>query len=94
MRRDSFFKFCNTICDTVGREVFKPEDSLDSTKYRGAVKESGGAVCGEVRVAIFIRLLAGASYLDLMVIFDLSHEPIFRSFRMVCGWVMVTFKYP
>ncbi len=59
------------------------------------MKESGGAVCGEVSpVAIFIRLLAGASYLDLMDVFDLSYEPIFRSFRMVCGWVMATFKYP
>ncbi len=39
-------------------------------------------------------LLAGASYLDLMVIFDLSHEPIFRSFKMLCGWIMARFKYP
>ena len=41
-----------------------------------------------------VRLLAGASYLDLMVIFDLTHGSIFGCFRMVCGWVLRTFTYP
>ena len=80
MRRDSFVKLCNTLCATVGSLEFKPEEDLRTRHYQGAVKVTGGAVCGEVRVAIFIRLLAGASYLDLMVIFDLTHESIFRSF--------------
>jgi hypothetical protein len=53
MRRDSFVKFCNSLCDTVGRDEFRPEDSLgSSSQYQGVVKMAGGVVCGEVRVAI------------------------------------------
>jgi hypothetical protein len=98
MRGDSFFKFCNNICDTVGRgDEFRPENSLASStsEYQGAVKMAGEVVCGEeVRAAIFIRLLAGASYIDLMVIFDLTHGSIFGCFQMVCGWVLRTFTLP
>ena len=63
-------------------------------KVGGAIHTSGGALSGEVRVAIFIRILSGASYLDLMVIFDVTHDPIFRSFRTVCKWIQKTFQFP
>ncbi len=96
MGRDSFFKLCNQICAEVGEDEFRPERCVDNFNrtYRGAVRKSGGAICGEVRVAIFIRLLAGASYLDLMVIFDLCHQPVFMSFHMVCNWIQRTLKFP
>ena len=96
MGRDSFFRFCNKICETVGETEFIPERLIDdvNSAHRGAVKRSGGAICGEVRVAIFIRLLAGASYLDLMVIFDLAQQSVLRSFHLVCQWVCQTFEYP
>ena len=29
-----------------------------------------------------------------MVIFDITHRPIFHSFHLVCGWIGKTFKYP
>ncbi len=62
-----------SVCYTVGRDVFNPEDSLDSIKYRGAMKkESGGAVCGEVWVAIFIRLLAQVNDLRIRLQPDCS----------------------
>ena len=96
MGRDSFFRFCNKICDAVGENHFMPERLMDdiNNAHRGAVRRSGGVICGEVRVAIFIRLLAGASYLDLMVIFDLAEQSVLRSFRLVCDWVSCTFEYP
>ena len=50
----------------------------------GAIETSGGALSGEVRVAIFIRILSGASYLDLMVIFEVT---------TVCQWIQKTFQF-
>ena len=87
MGRDSFFKLCNSIRQTVGDDEFRPEEHLDAynSRLRGALKKSGGIICGEVRVAIYIRLMAGSSYLDLMVIFDITHRPIFESFHRVCN---------
>lgn len=96
MGRDSFFKLCNSIRQTVGDDEFRPEEHLDAynSRLRGALKKSGGIICGEVRVAIYIRLMAGSSYLDLMVIFDITHRPIFESFHRVCGWISKTLQFP
>jgi hypothetical protein len=96
MDRACFFRLCSLLCEKLGKEVFVPEEDLEETnrKHIGAVKKSGGSVCGEIRVAIFLRMLAGASYLDLMVIFKLSHDPIFRSFRMVCQWINDSLTFP
>jgi hypothetical protein len=96
MNRECFNKLCSDISSKVGEEEFRPESSLgrDDDDYRGAVKDQGGVVSGEVRVAVCLRLLAGASYLDLMVIFNLSHRSIFRCFHLVVQWVNQTFEYP
>jgi hypothetical protein len=78
--------------DTVGKDEFRHEESVDIGQYRGAVNGShGGVVCGAVRLAtIFSRLLPGALNLDhIMVIFDLSQEQIFRSFDMARGWTIL-----
>lgn len=104
LTRPSFAKFCVAMIDTVGVEVFKPEGSFDPVQLPGggvrpstgggAINTCGGSMSGEVRVAIFLRLLAGASYLDLMVIFQVTHDPVYRSFRMVCDWVNRSFTFP
>jgi hypothetical protein len=70
------------------------EDPTTKRKGLGAIDSSGGPLSGEVRVAIFLRILSGASYLDLMVIFEVTHDPIFRSFKLVCNWIRGTFKFP
>ena len=96
MGRDSFFKLCSLLRDAVGDDEFRPEEHLDAynNQVKGAVKRSGGIICGEVRVAIYVRILSGASYLDLMMIFDLTHRPIFESCHRVCAWIGRTFCYP
>jgi DDE superfamily endonuclease len=96
MGRSSFLKLASLIQNKLGDDVFRPEERIEeyNSTHKGAVKKSGGAICGEVRLAIFLRLLAGASYLDLMVVFDLSHDPVFQSFHLVCHWVHETFTYP
>jgi DDE superfamily endonuclease len=96
MSKESFFKLCETICSNVGTDVFRPESSIDGDHQaaKGAVKGGGGAICGEVRLAVCIRLLAGASYLDLMVIFDLCHRSIFRCFHTAIGWITSSLTFP
>jgi hypothetical protein len=101
MPRVAFATFCATIIDAVGADVFKPESSFDPVeqegdrrRHGGAIDTCGGPMSGEVRVAIFLRLLAGASYLDLMVIFQVTHDPVYRSFRMVSEWVNTSFHFP
>ena len=93
MTKDSFFKLCELITSKVGVAEFKPE-SLCGDFAKGSVKEAGGAICGEIRVAICIRMLAGASYLDLMVIFDLCHRSIFRCFHTAMAWIRSTLSFP
>jgi DDE superfamily endonuclease len=95
MNKESFFKLCELITLKVGVDVFRPESSFpDVVSTRGSVKGSGGAICGEIRVAICIRLMAGASYLDLMVIFDLCHRSIFRCFHTAVSWITKTLTFP
>jgi hypothetical protein len=97
MSSTSYKKLCQILCDCVGEATFIPQSMLDEEKGRqqqGAITSSGGKLSGETRVAIFLRLLAGGTYLDLMVIFQVVHDPIYRSFKMVCKWVMKAFKFP
>jgi hypothetical protein len=50
MGRDSFFKLCSLLRDAVGDDEFRPEEHLDAynNQVKGAVKRSGGIICGEV----------------------------------------------
>ena len=95
LSRESFDKLCTTICSSVGEDVFRSENWLkDASVQSGAPQSSGGHMCGEVRVSIFLRILAGASYLDLMLGFQVSHDPVYQSFRIVTGWLNKTFDFP
>jgi hypothetical protein len=99
LSRESYQKLCTHLCVTVGENVFQPQERLHEERQQdgfrqGAIHACGGKLSGEVRVAIFLRILAGASYLDLMVIFQVVHDPIYRSFKMVCQWMLEAFKFP
>ena len=41
--------------------------------YRADVQTTGGYICGEVKLAITLRLLAGGGSLDLGALFDVSN---------------------
>jgi hypothetical protein len=59
-----------------------------------AVHEAiGGYIPGEVKLAMMRRLLAGASYLDLMHIFGVSWVAIYREFHVMLEWVNRTFNF-
>ena len=75
MSRLCFQKLCDTIQHNVGKKIFCSEAFIKETLssrpsklasiFRAHEITSGGFVCGEVHVAITLRLLAGASYLDI-----------------------------
>ena len=55
---------------------------------------SKGYVCGEVKVAITLRLLAGASYLDIVSIFDVHYTHTYNFFHYVLeNWIYKSCVY-
>ena len=56
--------------------------------YNMNKKTSGGYVCGEVKVAITLRILAGASYLDVACIFAIHYNYCYQIFHFVLkNWI-------
>ena len=76
MSRRCFQDLCFTIIGKVGESAFKSQAYIDAflkqTKmYVANEKTTAGYICGEIKLAITIRLLAGGDALDLAVIFDI-----------------------
>ena len=82
----------------LGEKEFKSEEYLkwlenlghatkESSMYNNSVPFSGAYIPGEVKVAISLRLLAGASYLDMFLWFNINPEHITSIFRhVVSDW--------
>ena len=73
MSTSCFDCLCRLICDRIGEEVFRSEALLITTK-------SGYHICGEIKVALSIRMLAGGSYLDLAPLFNISVSTLYKIF--------------
>ena len=43
---------------------------------------------------VYIRLLAGASYLDIFMLYGVSPSSVYASFKKVTKWINETFKFP
>ena len=78
MTKDWFIRLCCNLATGVGEEEFKSEaylkmESRSTTKMAQIIqahKEScGGFICGEVKMAIALRITPGGSYLDVSEIF-------------------------
>ena len=83
MERECFFLLCRKIEGIVGLDVFKSEEyledlNMDFTRsgkakmFLAHSKSTGGFICGEIKIALSLRLLAGGSYLDLALLFETS----------------------
>lgn len=94
MEKLCFKKLCKDIERAVGEEVFLSEKFLreeihqkkyiDLKKMNDAHKDStGGFISGEVRLAITLRLLSGASYLDLGLLFITSYSHVYDIYHYV-----------
>ena len=102
MTRESFTILCSTIETTVGSVVFKSESWLNSparpspsNSIKGcAYAPLGGIIPGEMKIAIMIRILAGASYLDVLMAFNVASSTVFEVFREGINWIRASFKFP
>ena len=83
MTRPCFRKLCKKIEKAVGEKTFKSEQYLENLKRQGgqSTKEASMHhacrdewIPGEVKVAISLRILAGASYLDMFLWFNINTD--------------------
>ena len=86
MTRPCFKLLCQNIIAAVGESTFKSEVyipyfldqpytfqcSCQVSIYLAQKEASGGYLCGEVKLAITLRILAGGDSLDLGALFDIS----------------------
>lgn len=95
----SFEKLCDDISNVVTQEVFRPEafllnGGMASRPNSAGLSHQGECVAGEMRSAISLRLLAGGSYLDLVLLFDVVKSQIYDSFDIFIVWVNRTYRFP
>ena len=72
------------VGDCIGDDEFKPESNarpLLLKKTNEATAFCGGEIAGELHMGIFLRFMTGASYLDLLIIYDVSSHHIYNSFE-------------
>ena len=96
MEKHSFNKLCSDINDAVGAGAFKSEShELARKKHRldEAWEVQGGIVSGEIKVAVYLRILSGASCLDVSDVYGIHELSTYRMFYEVVGWVMKTHSF-
>jgi hypothetical protein len=97
MPRDSFTTLCQRVESAVGRNVFRSEAYLSERRLpstHDATEALGGIICGEVKLAVTIRMLAGASYLDLLNQYAVPTNTVYRIFHEGISWINSTFQFP
>ena len=100
MPRGCFDQLCETIKNDVGEKAFKSEQYLEDLKtglvgtpierkmYMAHLKHGSDYLCGEVKLALALRMLAGGSYLDLSLIFDVYSTSTHRVLKhVVKKWI-------
>ena len=99
MSRECFLSLCQKIESNRGAEDFKSEAFLDvlesegRTTMRGRIydihkKYCGGLICGEIKLAITIRLMTGGSYLDLAALYVCGFSYTYQIFHYVnANWI-------
>ena len=100
MNRCSFDKLCECVMFKVGEGVFKSQEWLDgsheeaATRTQSATNALGGTLSGELKVAVMLRIMAGASYLDLLLIYGISTSSVYSTFHEAASWIVMTFQFP
>jgi hypothetical protein len=104
MERGCFDYLCERIIDNVGERDFKSESYLRDFKNGDATEAdtmhktnilhahehtTGGFVSGEVKLALTLRLLAGGSYMDLALLFDVGFSTAYEIFhKVIKEWIL------
>mmetsp|Transcript_24903 Transcript_24903/g.38381 ORF Transcript_24903/g.38381 Transcript_24903/m.38381 type:complete len:402 (+) Transcript_24903:78-1283(+) len=96
MPKEDFQLLCDTICSNIGSQTFLPVSFIpnNTSQTRHCNKKVGGIIPGEMKVAIAIRMLSGASYLDLVPLFTVMTSHVFQIFEDVVQWILRTFEFP
>ena len=99
MPRISFNHLCTKLEHAAGSRAFKAESKIlssgeDFDMLRNVPANVGGILPGELKVAIMLRLLAGACYLDMIGMFHICDTTVFEVFHEAIGWVIKAFKFP
>jgi hypothetical protein len=89
MNRGAFNKLCHSFIDKVGVGVFKSKGRLLSHELRStneatrcATNALGGTPPGEMKLGIMLlRLLAGASYIDVLLTYGISTSSVYSVFH-------------
>jgi DDE superfamily endonuclease len=89
MTEPSFTGLCEKIMMRIGKVLFQPEDPNAVEADRTVPP-----ICGEVKVAVCLRMLAGGSYLDLVPLFDVSKSHLYKFFHDFIDWILLTFEFP
>ena len=92
----SFQKLCLIIINKIGEKEFKPLGSqyANSGQMSDARKKVSSVLPGEIKIAIFLQILAGGSYLDVMAIYHVVNTTVYRCFQTVLKWVHNSFNFP
>jgi hypothetical protein len=59
-------------------------------KTSSATDFHGGDIYCELRLGIFLRMLAALLYLDLFMNFNVSNSSIYNCFEQATGWIKTT----
>ena len=97
MNRRTFLNLCNLIESNVGVDEYKSERYLETLENqnspvgrmsRANAATTSGFVSGEVKLAITLRILAGGSYLDLFVIYNIFQIHAYKIFHhTLSNWI-------
>ena len=94
-----FHLLCSKIEAIVGPKVFCSHEYikvfLNSTVptkqarlHKARVANCGEDICGEVKVALTLRLMAGGSYLDIALLFGVSYSQCYAIFHeIIDSWI-------
>ena len=100
MSKVNFDLLCEKLEEIVGVGEFKSERYLDevlSPLDDGGFKNifiahslsTGGMICGEIKLALTLRILGGGSYMDIALIFQISFNHVHKIFKYVVGdWLV------
>ena len=98
MKKEWFNDVRDQIIETIGEEIFKTEHYLEENAKLIPTTEAcnrwGGIVSVEIKLAITIRMLAGASYLDLILSYGIKSAEVYKIFHECKDWINLSFKFP
>ena len=57
-------------------------------------KLNNHALSGEIKLALTLQMLSGASYLDLLLSYNISVTSIYDAFEEVLTWINAIFNFP